>query len=58
MATPEPVHDAQPQGPASTPPEASSAGYLEELKNLAELRDSGVITEEEFEAKKKQILGL
>jgi thermostable 8-oxoguanine DNA glycosylase len=32
--------------------------YLEELEKLAELRDKGVITEEEFDAKKKQLMGL
>ncbi len=36
-----------------------SAGTdLGDLEKLAELRDKGVITEEEFQAKKKQILGL
>ena len=35
-----------------------SADYIEELKKLAELRDLGIITEEEFEAKKKELLGL
>lgn len=29
-----------------------------QLEKLAELRDKGVLTEEEFQAKKKQILGL
>jgi len=29
-----------------------------ELERLAELRDQGIITDEEFEAKKKQILGI
>ena len=32
--------------------------YLDELERLAQLKDEGVITEEEFEAKKKQLLGL
>lgn len=32
--------------------------YLDELERLAGLRDQGVITDEEFEAKKKQLLGL
>ena len=30
----------------------------EELKSLKDLLDSGVITQEEFDAKKKQLLGL
>lgn len=37
---------------------ARQPDYLEELEGLATLRDQGVITEEEFEAKKKQLLGL
>lgn len=31
---------------------------VNQLKQLAELRDQGILTDEEFEAKKKQILGL
>lgn len=34
------------------------ADYLDELERLAELRDKGVISEEEFQAKKQQLLGL
>jgi hypothetical protein len=41
--------------PAPAPVKASPA---DELEGLAQLRDQGVITEEEFEAKKKQILNL
>lgn len=37
---------------------APQADYVEELKKLAELKDMGIISEEEFEAKKKQLLGL
>jgi predicted Zn-dependent peptidase len=33
-------------------------GYNEELIELKALLDSGVITQEEFDAKKKQLLGL
>ena len=32
--------------------------YLDEMERLAGLRDQGVISEEEFEAKKGQLLGL
>jgi hypothetical protein len=31
---------------------------MAELEKLASLRDAGVLTDEEFNAKKKQILGL
>jgi hypothetical protein len=32
--------------------------YLEELEKLAALRDQGIITDEEFEVKDGQLLGL
>jgi len=32
--------------------------YLDELERLGELRDQGIITDEEFETKKKSLLGL
>lgn len=35
---------------------SSSGSSLDDLKKLAELRDEGIITEEEFAAKKKQLL--
>lgn len=40
------------------PPAAATPDYITELKRLAELRDMGIVTDEEFEAKKKQLLGL
>ncbi len=42
--------------PASQP--TSDESYLDELEKLADLRDRGIITEQEFEAKKQQLLGL
>ena len=46
------------QAPASAPPSSSggSGDYLDELSKLAALHDSGVLTDAEFDAKKKQIL--
>ena len=48
--------------PASAPAPAPAAGaepeYMAELEQLAKLRDQGILSPEEFEAKKKQILGL
>ncbi len=38
--------------------EPAAPDYTEELQKLASLRDSGVLTEEEFQAKKQQILGI
>lgn len=39
-------------------PQSNATAGAEELKRYKELLDSGVITQEEFDAKKKQILGL
>jgi hypothetical protein len=36
----------------------SAPSASQEIKALAELRDRGILTEDEFEAKKRQILGL
>jgi hypothetical protein len=54
--------------PAAAPPTGAAAkqasaaapqqSYLQELERLAELRDRGILTDEEFAAKKKQLLGL
>jgi hypothetical protein len=39
-------------------PAQAAPSYLEELEKLAALRDQGIITEEEFTAKKNLLLGL
>ena len=44
--------------PVSTDAPSGEPGYLNELERLGHLRDEGYITEEEFEAKKKELLGL
>lgn len=47
--------------PAEAPPApkaSSEHAYMGELERLSQLRDQGVITDEDFEAKKKQILGI
>ncbi len=46
---------AAPPAPAAAP---AAPDYAAELAQLAQLKDQGIITEEEFEAKKKQILGI
>jgi Short C-terminal domain len=33
-------------------------GYVGELERLAQLRDQGILRDEEFQAKKQQILGI
>jgi hypothetical protein len=50
----EPAEAAAP-APAPAAPEPE---YVGELERLAQLRDQGILSEEEFEAKKKQILGI
>jgi hypothetical protein len=42
------------QPPPQAPPEADP---IEQLKKLAELKDQGILTEEEFAAQKAKILG-
>lgn len=55
----EPSPAAQPPAPsAPQPAPPAQVDYITELKRLAELRDMGVITAEDFEAKKKQLLGI
>ena len=44
---------AQTAAPAPSEPE-----YVGELERLSQLRDQGIISNEDFEAKKKQILGI
>jgi hypothetical protein len=44
--------------PPQAAPEAGGGDYTAELEKLAKLRDEGVITAEDFEAKKKQLLGI
>ena len=50
----QPVEAAAP-ATASAPSEPE---YVGELERLSQLRDQGIITNEDFEAKKKQILGI
>ena len=50
------VPPAQPA--AAEPTAGNQPNYFDELTKLAELRDLGIITQDEFTAKKKQLLGL
>ena len=43
---------------ASAEEGADEPSYIEELEQLSQLKDQGIISEEEFEAKKKQLLDL
>ncbi len=49
--------NAQAKEPA-TPAETNSNEQFAELEKLGQLKAEGVLTQEEFDAKKKQILGL
>ena len=50
----------QQQAQAAPPPDAAPAepDYVAELEKLAQLKSQGIISDEEFEAKKKQLLGI
>ena len=48
---------ATPAAPAA-PAAPAEDDYMAELEQLNQLKAQGIITEEEFEAKKKQILGI
>jgi hypothetical protein len=49
---------SQPSQPSQQSANTEEPAYLGELEKLGQLRDQGVITEEEFAAKKKQLMGL
>ena len=49
---------AEPAAPEAAAPEAAESSEIEQLKQFAALKDQGILTEEEFAAKKAQILGL
>jgi len=51
----EPTEAAAPSAASAAPPEPE---YIAELERLAQLRDQGIVSKEEFEAKKKQLLGI
>jgi len=59
-APPEPDQAPAPSGPEPVAPPAPSAvdDQTAELTQLANLHTQGILTDEEFAAKKKQILGL
>ncbi|WP_107765220.1 SHOCT domain-containing protein [Nocardioides terrigena] len=52
------TYDQQPPPPAAAPPAAApQVDIVSQLKSLAELRDQGILTEDEFTAQKAKILG-
>ena len=48
----------EPAEAAAPAPAAPEPEYVGELERLAQLRDQGILSDEEFKAKKKQILGI
>jgi hypothetical protein len=48
---------APPPAPAPAPAAGPSPDMVEQLKQLADLKDQGILTEEEFAAQKAKILG-
>jgi Short C-terminal domain len=48
----------QPVEAAAPAPAPSEPEYVGELERLSQLRDQGIISNDDFEAKKKQILGI
>jgi Short C-terminal domain len=55
----QPAGEEQYAEPApAAPAEPAQPAYIAELEQLAQLRDQGVISSEDFEAKKKELLGL
>lgn len=54
----EQAYAEQQQQAAAAPAPAATDPTVAQLEQLAQLRDQGILTNEEFEAKKKQILGI
>ena len=51
------AYEQMQQAPPPPPAAASQADTVSQLKELAELKDAGILTEEEFAAQKAKILG-
>ena len=59
MAAQQAAYDQQMAAQQAAAPAAPAApDYAAELEQLAQLKAQGILTDEEFEAKKKQILGI
>jgi hypothetical protein len=54
---PDENQQAQQYEPEPVAPEAPAADPIAELRELGKLRDDGILTEEEFAAQKRRILG-
>ena len=54
----EPAGEADPPPTAAQPAAPAQPSYVAELEQLAHLRDQGVISADDFDAKKRQLLGI
>jgi putative oligomerization/nucleic acid binding protein/uncharacterized protein DUF3824 len=52
------AYQQQQAAASQQPAPAAEPDYMAELEKLAQLKNQGVITEDEFQAKKAQILGI
>ncbi len=52
------AEEAQAAPESAAPAEAAQDDTFDQLTKLGQLKDQGILTQEEFDAKKKQILGL
>jgi hypothetical protein len=58
QAPPAPAPADEPAAPEAAAPEAAESSQVEQIKQLAALKDQGILTEEEFAASKAKILGI
>jgi hypothetical protein len=58
QAPPGPAPADEPAAPEAAAPEAAESPQIEQIKQLAALKDQGILTEEEFAASKAKILGI
>lgn len=52
------AYEAAPVQAPVQQPVADEGGYAAEIEKLAHLKNEGILTEDEFEAKKKKLLGI
>ena len=57
-AAQQPPPEAAPAPAAPAPAAPAQQEDMAEIQQLAAMKDQGILTEEEFQAKKKQILGI
>ena len=58
QAPPAPAPADETAAPEAAAPETAESAQIEQIKQLAALKDQGILTEEEFTAAKAKILGI